>query len=105
MKKYVYASLAVLMLSSPLALADGGNGGKHRDIVGSHDSYKQHDGNKHNGGAKSASRHGSSPSGKYDGDKKMHAAPEIDVAGAGIAFALLAGLVAVRRERRASKKC
>lgn len=93
MKKVVCAGLALVLLSSPMAFAGGGHHGGKR---GGHDRH--HDG--HHDGSRWGSRWGSD---KYSGGETTRSVPEIDAAGAGVALALLAGLVAVRRERRAAK--
>lgn len=91
MKKYIFASLALLLLSSPMAFADGKRSAHDDGDKKQHLDHKREGGNERKGSV------------KHGGAKEAHSVPEIDTAGAGIAFALLAGLVAVRRERRSSK--
>ena len=91
MKNYIFTCLALLLISSPMAFADGKRDGHGNGYKQSQNDHKREAGSKHYGG------------GKHSGTKGAHSVPEIDTAGAAIAFALIAGLVAVRRERRTSK--
>ena len=86
MKTVFYACLAALLLSAPAAFAGGDKGG---------------DNGRHLGGKHGGEKHGGA--GKRGGGGKIHSVPEIDTATAGIAIALVAGMIAVRRERRACK--
>ena len=86
MKTYFCACLAVLLLSAQAAFASNDKGNdKGRHLGGKHGGEKR-------GGAD-----------KRGADGKIHSVPEIDSATAGIAIALVAGMIAVRRERRASR--
>ena len=85
MKTYFYACLAVLLLSSPAAFAGGDKG---VDKEGKHGG--KHVGEKHGAADKR-------------GGGEIHSVPEINTATAGIAIALVAGMIAVRRERRRSR--
>ena len=87
MKTYFYACLAVILLSTPVAFAKPDKSDdKDRRVSGKHGEEKH-------GGAD-----------KRGGREKIHSVPEIDTATAGLAIALVAGMIAVRRERRVSSR-
>ncbi|MFV8781866.1 hypothetical protein ACNKU7_05530 [Microbulbifer sp. SA54] len=111
MKRYLYATLALLLIASPLSFAGDGphdgkrghHGDKHWDDKHRDDKHRddKHRNEKHRNEKHRNEKHRGD--GEQSGGEKAHSVPEIDAAGAGVAFALLAGLVAIRRERRAAK--
>lgn len=91
MKTYFYACLTVLLLSAPAAFAAGDKDGDKGRHLGSKHGAEKHIAEKH-GGAD-----------KRSGGGAIHSVPEINTATAGIAIALVVGMIAVRRERRFSR--